>query len=58
MRAGNLGLYVSQSRAASGSTRTMGKQSSWLWYLFAGILLIAFVEAFLSQPHGAAAASA
>jgi cell division protease FtsH len=29
-----------------------GKQSSLLWYLFAGLLLIALVELFLSQPQG------
>jgi cell division protease FtsH len=29
-----------------------GKQSSVLWYLFAGILLVVMVEVFLTQPQG------
>lgn len=29
-----------------------GKQSFLLWYLFAGVLLVAFIEVLLSQPQG------
>ncbi|HVS77567.1 MAG TPA: ATP-dependent zinc metalloprotease FtsH [Steroidobacteraceae bacterium] len=49
-----IGLYVSPPWTAAGSIPKVGeKQSSLLWYLFAGILLIAMVELFLTQPQAA-----
>jgi len=47
------GMYVSKLRASTGSMRNMGgKQSSLLWYLFAGVLLVGMVEVLLTQPQG------
>jgi len=47
------GMYVSKSQVLAGTIFNMGaKQSSVLWYLFAGLLLIGMVEVFLTQPQG------